>query len=399
MITITEATQIVLDHTLNLPTETVPIQQAMGRLLQEELDADRDFPPFDRVSMDGIGIAYAAFEAGQRTFKVEGIAPAGAPQLQLSNPANCVEIMTGAVMAAGADTVIRYEDVVIEEGMATIQVDTLKPGQNVHKKGLDRKAGSRIIPRGKMITPAEIGVAATVGKSHLQVLQQPKAIILSSGDELVDIEDTPLPHQIRKSNVHAIRSVFHTWGIDADIMHLPDEAASIKAKLADIITSYHVVVMSGGVSKGKYDYIPEVLEQLAVKKLFHKVKQRPGKPFWFGKAPTGAVIFALPGNPVSSFMCTHRYVHPWLRKSMGLPPFEDMYAVLQEAVTFKPDLTYLMQVRLSFSEQGQLQATPYHGHGSGDLANLTETDAFMEIPQGREVFSAGEVFRVYRFRG
>lgn len=398
MITVEEATKIVLENTIPFPIISVPVEEAIGRILMEDLVADRDFPPYNRVAMDGIAIAFAAFEKGQRSFPIESVGAAGAPQLQLETPKNCVEIMTGAVLPDGADTVIRYEDVEIENGIATIQIDNIQAKQNIHTKGLDRKAGETVVHKGKIISAAEIGVAATVGKAELKVLGYPKAIIISSGDELVEISETPLPHQIRKSNVHRLRATFKQWGLKADIAHLIDDEAQIYQELKKIITDYQIVVMSGGVSKGKFDFIPKILDQLGVKKLFHKVRQRPGKPFWFGKVPNGSIVFALPGNPVSSFMCTHRYIRPWLKACLGLPPLDRPYAILQEGVRFKPELTYQMQVRLEFAPSGQLLAFPIHGHGSGDLANLSDADAFMELPRERSEFRAGEVFPVLGYR-
>ncbi|MEN0004038.1 MAG: molybdopterin molybdotransferase MoeA [Bacteroidota bacterium] len=398
MISSEDATKIVLENTLQLTTERVPLAHALGRLLAEDLIADRDFPPYDRVAMDGIAIQYTAFAKGQRQFPVEGVAAAGSPQKVLQSAESCMEIMTGAVLCKGADTIIRYEDVSIEDGIATITVEEIKQGQNVHNKGLDRKAGSIIISKGNTITPAEIGVAATVGKPELVVKALPSVVILSSGDELVEINQTPLPHQIRKSNVYSIQAILQGWGIAADTAHLIDDQVQIEQQLQELVANYDILVMSGGVSKGKYDFIPAALEKVGIQKLFHRVRQRPGKPFWFGKGERGTVVFALPGNPVSSFMCTMRYLQAFLRKSQGLAPFAEKHAILTENVLFKPDLTYFMQVKLSYTKEGTLLASPTHGYGSGDLANLTQTDAFMELPTGQQEFKKGSIYPIFPYR-
>jgi molybdopterin molybdotransferase len=148
---------------------------------------------------------------------------------------------------------------------------------------------------------------------------------------------------------------------------------------------------------GKFDYVPAALEALQVAPLFYKVQQRPGKPFWFGAHPEGPLVFALPGNPVSGFMCIHRYFLPWLRASLGVAPEAALYAVLDEDFSFAPPLQYFLQVTLRSSPQGQLLATPVAGNGSGDFANLVDTDAFMELPAERDNFKQGEVYRVWRF--
>ncbi len=397
MISVKEATQIVLENALSLPDETVPLHQAVGRVLRETLEADRDFPPFDRVSMDGIAIHFEAFANGQRRFFIEKTQAAGAPQLALARTENCIEVMTGAMLPQGTDTVIRYEDLSIDEGFATIFIEKIEAGQNIHRQGIDRPQSDVIVAVCRKISPAELGVAATVGKSEVRVAGLPKACILSSGDELVEVHETPLAHQIRKSNVHVMAAVLGTWGLAADMLHLPDDPGAIEATLSDCLKKYDVLLMSGGVSMGKFDHLPEVLEKIGVRKLFHKVSQRPGKPFWFGTS-SNTTVFAFPGNPVSSFMCLHRYFRPWLRISQGLEAIENKYAVLAEDYFFKPNLTYFLQVKLTSGKDGRLLATPVTGQGSGDLANLVDTDAFLELPLERQDFKAGEVFPVWQYR-
>lgn len=398
MITVEEASKIVLEHRLTLSTEDCPIEEAIGRVLMEDLHADRDFPPYNRVAMDGIGIHFDAFANGQRVFPIQGVSAAGDPQMTLQNPEHCVEIMTGAVLAEGADTIIRYEDLTVENGSATINIDNITKGQNIHWKGLDRKAGTLVVPKGMKLSSPEIGVAATVGKRMIKVAKMPSAIIISSGDELVEIDEKPLPHQIRKSNVYRLQATLKSWGIQADTAHLIDDEAKIVERLKTIVEEYDVIIMSGGVSKGKFDFIPSALAKLGVEKLFHKIKQRPGKPFWFGKAPNGCMVFALPGNPVSSFMCTNRYFKPWLNASLGLEPYPYAFAKLAEDVHFKPDLTYFMQAKVSYQADAQIAVHPVHGHGSGDLANLVDADVFVELPKGKDLYKAGEIFRILPYR-
>ncbi len=397
MITVESATAIVLANALPLPDELVPMHLATGRVLREPLLADRDFPPFDRVSMDGIAISFANFEAGQRRFFIEKIQAAGAPQLALAQTENCIEVMTGAMLPQGTDAVIRYEDLSIDAGFTTIHLEKVQRRQNIHEQGVDRKKGETIVVEGKLISPTELGVAATIGKSQLRVAAPPRVCVLSSGDELVEVDETPLPHQIRKSNVHVMAAVLGTWGLASDLLHLPDDPAAIETTLGDCLKKYDVLLMSGGVSMGKFDHIPAALERLGVRKLFHKISQRPGKPFWFGRSE-GTVVFAFPGNPVSSFMCLHRYFRPWLRASQGLQAIENQYAVLAENYIFKPDLTYFLQVKLAAGQYGRTLATPVTGQGSGDLANLVDSDAFIELPLERQEFKQGEAFPIWRFR-
>lgn len=396
MITVEQATRIILQNALDFNEETIPLHRAAGRILRENLAADRDFPPFDRVSMDGIAIAFEAFAAGQRVFPVEGMQAAGTPHKSLTQKNNCLEVMTGAVLPAHTDTVIRYEDIEMNDGKAVILIEEISKRQNIHGQGTDRRMGDVIVPAGRKISPAEIGIAATIGKSSLRVAGLPKIAVISTGDELIEVEEQPLPHQIRKSNVHTLAAVLSGWGIEASLLHLQDDPAEIREVLGDCLQKFDALILSGGVSMGKFDHVPAVLEQLGVQQLFHKISQRPGKPFWFGKGER-TVVFAFPGNPVSSFLCMFRYFQPWLRAGWGLPPVETRYATLEEDFFFKPDLTYFLQVKLNYRD-GAIFAKPIAGQGSGDLANLVETDAFLELPKERQVFQKGEVFPVWIFR-
>ncbi len=397
MTTLQEAYTTILNHTLPAKTKLVSMAKALGQVLAEPLYADRDFPPFNRVTMDGISISYKSFENGQREFPIAGIAPAGAPQEELKDPSHCLEVMTGAVLPKETDTVIRYEDLEIKDGIATIQVDQLKFQQNIHGTGNDRSTGDLLVSAGKIIGPAEIGIAATIGKSELQIAQPPRTIVISTGDELVEIDQKPEAHQIRRSNVHTIIGALAQRGVPADELHLTDDRPTLVRKLQEVLDNYEVLILSGGVSKGKYDYVPEVLAELGIDKLFHGVRQRPGKPFWFG-AQEKNVVFALPGNPVSSYMCTMRYIQPWFDKTLGLAERNIPHAILNNDFTFKPDLTYLLQVRVSYNSDGQILATPIEGGGSGDLANLGTVDAFLELPRGKTLFEKGGVYPLFMFK-
>lgn len=414
MIKVKEAKNIILNATQDFGVEEIPFIKSVGRILKEEITADRDFPPFNRVSMDGIAIDYSSFKNGQRQFKVEGIQAAGSKQITLKNPENCIEVMTGAVLPNKANTVIRYEDVTIDNGIATINIDTIKDKQNVHRKGKDGKVGDVLINTNTKISAAEIGVLATVGKSFVKVAKLPKVMIVSTGDELVGVDEIPLEHQIRRSNVFTLVSLLERLNIPSETAHITDDKPILKSKIATFLEAYDVLLFSGAVSKGKYDYLPEVLDELGVEKLFHKVAQRPGKPFWFGrKASLGIseqgdyknkkfnnknqpVVFAFPGNPISTFVNCLAYFCPWYYKSVGLTLKEET-AILDSAISFKPNLVYFLQVKLE-SKLGFLVATPMSGNGSGDLASLVNTDAFIQLPNDKTDFKKGEVYPVLRYR-
>lgn len=395
MVSVEEARTLIKAAVRAYGVETIPLHQGIGRVLREDWTADRDLPPYDRVTMDGIAISYDE-GLSQPTLEIEGLAKAGDPKQTLRDPRKCLEAMTGAVLPDGTDTIIRYEDLEISGKEVKILTEVVK-GQNVHTQGLDRKKGDLIVQKGALLSAAELGVGASTGCHEISVATLPNVIVISTGDELVEINETPESHQIRRGNVYRIQAQLQKMGITCDADHLVDELDTIIQKLEGYLSSYDVVILSGGVSKGKLDYIPDALKACGVKKIFHKITQRPGKPMWFGQKEGGAVVFGLPGNPVSSFMCFSIYVAMWLNQTLGIPMKAER-AVLSEDVEFKPDLTYFLEVSLSQDPSGRLVAHPRKGNGSGDLANLVEAEAFIELTKGSNLYKAGEVYPIFRYR-
>lgn len=397
MISSAEALDIVLSQTFRAEKEKISIRQAQGRILMEDIEADRDFPPFDRVMMDGIAIRFEAYDQGQRSFSSEGIQPAGSPQVPLRNAGNCLEVMTGAILPDGADTVVPYEWFHRDNEVFIIHKEDIKKGQNVHLKGTDTTQSTKVIPTGTMIEAPEIAVFASVGKNQIWVNKIPEVVVISTGDELVDVEHKPEKHQIRKSNVFAIDAELRKFGITPVLLHLPDDPDIIENELRSAIIRFDAIILSGGVSKGKYDHIPGALQKLHVQKLFHGVKQRPGKPFWFGVVPDGTVVFALPGNPVSTYLCFHKYIRPWLLTALHKAP-RPLMAVLDEDFHFAPEFTYFLQVSVQSSKDGKWIAKPVPGKGSGDHINLLNADGFLELPAEQDHFKKGEAYPYIPFR-
>lgn len=394
MLSVTEADQILADHILALSTQTIAFEEAPGRVLAETILADRDFPPFDRVAMDGIAIRHGALMEGRTAFPILAIQRAGEPPQPLSDPMGCVEVMTGAMLPTGADTVIRYEDLSINNGVATLSgpPSEVQAGQNVHRQGTDRRTFDVVLPAGIRLRPVDLAVVASVGQTSLAVRQHPRVAIVSTGDELVGIDQTPQPHQIRQSNAHMLWAALRDMGIRATVRHFPDDVATITLGLSKLLVDHELLVMTGGVSAGKADYVPDILAGLGIRKHFHQLQQRPGKPMWFGsRADDQRVVFALPGNPVSTTMCFYRYVRPYLEMAMGIPGEPPLYVQLAKPVEFAPPLTYFIPVRLDTSTEGTLLAYPLPGSGSADFANLTAADAFLELPAQQSEFPAGTV--------
>lgn len=395
MISVQQAEEIIFSQIKNFGTEEISYENALGRVLAENITADRDLPPFDRPTVDGIAISFKAYEKGTRAFTIKAVQAAGETPIPVDNENECLEIMTGAALHSSMDTVIRYEDISIDHTIAKINID-IKKGQNIHVKGRDKKANEILVKAGEIITPAILGIAVSVGKTIVSVKKLPKVVIISTGDEMVPPETTPTFFQLRRSNGITIQSVLEKYKIKADLLHWNDDFEFIKKELSQCIEVYDILIMSGGVSMGKFDYLPKACEELGVEKLFHKIKQRPGKPFWFGKSQNKKLIFAFPGNPVSVFMCLHRYFIPWLERSLEIST-TNQYAVLQNNLEVPFPLQYFAQVKLSINQSGQLIAESINTNGSGDFSHLAETHAFMELPLEKTEFKKGEVYKIWKY--
>ena len=402
MISVNEALKIVKENAFTPSISEVPVLESLGLILAENIIADRDFPPFNRVAMDGVAIAHSTFRGGNSSnFDVEKWMPfiedtqyAGESQKQLSTPKNCMEVMTGAVLPLGCEAVVRYEDLEIEEFEGSkhakflISQREIKDWQNIHPQGSDRKAGDVLLWKGLKISPPEIAVMASVGKDKVLVEIPPRVAVISTGDELVEITTNPEPYQIRMSNSYMLAGALAQIGIKANLFHLKDDKELLLSKLKEILLNHDILLLSGGVSAGKKDFVPEILTNLGIEKLFYKVAQKPGKPFWFGKSEEGKTIFALPGNPVSTFLCFCKYFLNQKQEQV----------ILDKDVFFKLNSTYFVPVKTYF-QNGKMMATPFEGSGSADFANLTDCDGFVELPADSQEFKAGEMFGFVRFRG
>ena len=403
MISVKEAETHILAHMQATPTDKVGLSEAHGRVLRETLRADRDFPPFDRVAMDGIALSSQQCAQGSRRFPIAFTHAAGAAARTLEDASHCAEVMTGAVLPKGADCVVPVERISCHEGVATLDEDVQPVAlDNVHSAGSDRCTGDAVLHAGQHLYAPQLAVAATVGAAVISVAALPRIAIVSTGDELVDIQATPLPHQIRRSNVHAIEATLRLAGYtDICTQHLQDDAAAMRSALDELINTCDVLILSGGVSAGRFDHVPDVLRSLDVEIIFHKVSMRPGKPFLFGKSPKGAATFGLPGNPVSALVCLQRFVLPGLAATQGsetVPISERPRACLTQDVSFKKPLTLFKPVR--FIDEGQgTHAQPVPMNGSADLAGLANSDGFIELAAEESHFPAGSQHSAWTWSG
>ncbi|MEX0883405.1 MAG: molybdopterin molybdotransferase MoeA [Cyclobacteriaceae bacterium] len=388
MITVTEAFRLVMENPLPGSVEKINLSSSLNRVLAQDIFADRDAPPFHRVTMDGIALK-ASMINKTTIFPIEAIQAAGQEQLSLGKEENCIEVMTGAVLPANTDCVIPYEKIQIIDNKAKILNHSFSAFQNVHLKGTDAQLGDVLLPKNTYIHPGTIGVLATVGQSEIEVYKNPNIVICSTGDELVNISDTPLTHQIRKSNVYMLQAALKDLGIDAKTVHIRDDKAQLKKVLANLLEEHEILLFSGAVSMGKFDFLPEVLEELNIIKIIHGVSQKPGKPFLFGMDESHRV-FGFPGNPASTLICFHAYFKPWLMQHLGRK-INRNEACLSQEIIFKKPVSYHILVRVK-GEGEILKVEPVSNSGSGDLVHLAEADGFLTLPADQEIYEKGSVF-------
>ena len=398
VISVKKAEKLVLQEAKSFGNEKISFLNSLHRVLIRPIKADRDYPPFDRSTMDGIAISFDAYKKGIHEFKIAATLSAGQKPKEITDSNECVKIMTGAALPASCDTVIPVEDLMIKDNIAIVSTNNVEKGQFVHKKGVDKKKSEVVLRKGIVITPEVTPVLASVGKAYISVAKLPKVVIISTGDELVNVDQKPNEYQIRRSNDYAIWTVISLYGIKADVVHLKDNEHKLKDNISEYLKNYDLIIISGGVSKGDFDYVYKVLLDLKVKKIFHGIAQKPGKPMWFGKYKK-TTVFALPGNPVSSFMCANRYILPYLSKCLGFnrKPTIDT-AVLEFDIPANPKLTLFTQASLETDNSGRLLAIPIVHHGSGDFMSMVGADAFVELPPKTKPYKKGSACKIWQIK-
>lgn len=323
LISVTEAETIITSELDIGSTEIIPLHHAAGRYLRQDIMADRDLPPFDRVMMDGIAINHQSWLDLNREFSIEGTQAAGSPSLSLKNHDNCIEVMTGCMLPTGCDCIIPIEQITITDGVAHIQIcANLTKGQHIHKQGSDTPSGNTLLTSGTLLTSPELSIAASCGISEIKVAALPRLLVISTGDELVAPHEAPDTHQIRRSHFTALHTSISTKNLGIlEELHIADDPEALRKAVQHALSNYEIIILTGGVSRGKYDYVAPVLEEQLGTPHFHGVAQRPGKPFAFWKNKSSPYVFALPGNPVSVMACTARYVLPALYQIATGQPF------------------------------------------------------------------------------
>jgi molybdopterin molybdotransferase len=399
LITPNLAEEAIYSRLTCLPIESLPLTQCVGGTLRENVYAERDQPPFDRVTMDGIAVDSEALRRGVKRFRIQATQAAGAPALKLSGTEEAIEVMTGAILPVGSDVVIPVEQLDVADGFAALKSSvSYLPYHNIHRRGSDTRQGRLLLEAGTLLRAPEIAVAASAGMARVRVSSQPAVMVMSTGDELIEPGDPIADYQVRRSNAYAVSATLRRRGFGrVGDDHVPDNEDILRARLELHLTTHEVVILSGGVSMGKYDLVPKVLKQLGVDEVFHNIAQRPGKPMWFGVGPHGQSVFGLPGNPVSTLVCLIRYVIPAIAEAMGTKRAQPERLALAAPVTFQHALTYFLPVIIEHDDWGRPWAHPKPPNGSGDFLSLAGTDGFVELPPGPNTYPKGFVASVYRW--
>jgi molybdopterin molybdotransferase len=370
-------------------TETLPLGDALGRVLAEDVAADRDYPPFHRSARDGFAVNSAGLSNTPVTLERVGEIQAGQHFEGRIEEGQCLQIMTGAPLPEGADAVVMIEHT--RPLAPRIEITRpISPWDNVVRRGSEASAGSKILPRGRRLGAGEIGLLASVGRSSIQIFVQPSVAIIPTGDEVVPIERVPQWFQIRNSNAMMLASQVKAAGGAAKVIGIaPDEKEELRRMILEGLQS-DLLILSGGVSMGKYDLVKEVLGELGAEFIFHGVAIRPGKPLLFGRL-RGNFFFGLPGNPVSSYVTFELFARPVLRM-LGGEPFEMpvfLRARLAKPFRQRHRLAAFMPARVEMQAGGALVSL-VGWQGSGDLVGVAAANCFLVVHPEQTETAAGD---------
>jgi molybdopterin molybdotransferase len=398
-LSVTNAQQFILESVNKLDAESVRLEQSLGRVLAEDVRANRDLPPYDVSAMDGYALRSADLKNVPATLAIIEDIKAGDMPGRNVQPGQCARIMTGAPVPQGADAVIRVEDTqALSENKVQINA-AVKPGNDIRVRGEGMRNGDIVLTAGTGITPGVTGVLATVKYADLQVYRRPRVAILSTGNELEDIDEPVDPDRIPNSNSYALMAQVQELGIEPDLLGIArDDPAELEEYLQRGLR-FDVLLVSGGTSVGVHDYVRPIIESLGVQMKFWRVAMKPGHPVAFG-ITEHTRFFGLPGNPVSSMVCFEQFVAPALRRMMGHTRLyrRTIAARLTHDLKHQPGRTEFVRVTLT-KEEGVYAATSTGAQGSGMLLSMARADGLMVVPADSPGLAAGSLVTVQLLDG
>jgi molybdenum cofactor synthesis domain-containing protein len=401
MIPVADAIDIVREQTTVLPCETVSLEQARGRLLAEDVVADSDLPPFDRSQMDGYAVRAGDVQRVPSRLKIVGESAAGRGWHNEMKSGEAVRIMTGAPVPAGADSVQQVEltrELNQQNGDAEVEIlETLSQGRSIVRRGSEIRAGATVLGAGERLTAATMAVLASFGYAEVEVSRRPQVAVLATGSELVAVGEKPGKDQIRDSNNYTIGAYAELAG--AEIERLPlagDDTKLLKQQIVAAAERADLVITSGGVSVGNYDFTKPALRELGATIYFERVALRPGKPTVFARLPNGTLFFGLPGNPVSVSVTFNLFARTALLAMQGAkdPVLPENWAILERAVKGTPERESYLPAQLSTTAEGSLLAQPLKWGGSSDFVGFVRATSMIIVPAGTGLLEVGTKVRV-----
>lgn len=399
MLDVEDAQRIVRDHARMLTPRPMPLSPgALGCVLAEDIASDIDMPPFDKAMMDGFAVRSAEIGPEPREFEVIEEITAGRTPTKVVGAGQVTRIMTGAPMPAGADSVVMVEKSQPVGPTRVLLSGSIRCGANVQPKARELRSGEIVLQSGAMLRSQEIGLLAIVGRESVLVHPMPSVAVLATGDELVEPRRRPGSGQIRNSNgPMLLAQVVSERTTPTDLGIARDNPQSLRESIAAGL-EHDVLLLSGGVSAGKLDLVPDILAELGVEAHFHKIRMKPGKPLFFGTRGS-TLVFGLPGNPVSSFVCFELFVRPALEWIRGVSTARSAFVSLPLAVElqYATDRPTYHPARVE-SVNGCECVRPTPWHGSPDLRALTAANALMRIPPGESSFAVGQGMPVLLLR-
>jgi len=405
-----DAQQCILTKAQQMPTALIPLHDSLGRVLAEDVAANRNHPPYDVSAMDG----YALHHADIVDASPDALSPDIANTLQVVDdiragmmpnvkvlPGRAARIMTGAPVPQGADTVVRVEDTEARGDHQVCITTAAKLGANIRRMGENLKRGETVLQQGTAITPGVLAILSMVKQREVRVYAQPRVAILSTGDELEAMDEAVDENKIPDANSHALYAQCRALGIEATMLGIAhDNPIELRAKLAAGL-QYDILLASGGVSVGHHDFVRPTLDALAIDIHFWRVAMRPGHPFAFGTATSGQMVFGLPGNPVASMVCFEQLVAPALRKMMGHSQLfrRTIRARLTHEMRDRIGRSHFVRVRLHRDATGGYCATSTGAQGSGIVMSMAQADGLMLIPADVDALKAGAQVTVQLLHG
>ena len=392
MITFSEAKKLVLQQARSFGKEKVLLDDAYGRVIAEAVQADRDYPPFNRAAMDGYAIRFRDWEEGLRSFSVrETIFAGNVPSCEISR-GETYKIMTGASVPAPADAIIRREDVEESGDVIECRIEQLNLFQNIARQGDDLKKDEPVCSQPVICSPAVIGMLGSLGICEVTVERRPVAAIITTGDEVVPIDAPVSPVQIRNGNRHVLHALLKKWNIQNRMSaHVPDQIPRLEAEVKRALTA-DILIMCGAVSAGDADHVPAVLRKLGAENIFHKVAIKPGKPVWFGKFQNGPIVFALPGNPLSCLVTFTIFIEPFLAACFRVNEPFGLSLPFKGTRTKKNELDEFFPVSIS-GHPSNCEIIPFNG--SGDITAAIAADGFARHPSEMPSISNGTILDVF----